>query len=108
MAILKTNAKLKNRVGCKKNVRFVHPIVAQWKTPKEISFYPLDGSNNSKTAQIEFQLSQIKRFEVRTTCRWLEPKRNYRSGLLYRPLVSQHRFFFNLEYATKEKDNGSM
>ena len=86
---------------------FREQIVVDWETPTVIKFYQLDGPSFSNSAQVEMQWSPIKRLEMRVAYRWLEAKTQYGDQLLLRPLIAQHRAFTNLEYSTKEKDNGA-
>lgn len=67
---------------------------------QSVYFYNLDGKSyaNSFQAQVDYEL--LKRFDVRLAYRFNEVKRNYKTGLLEKPLSSQHRAFINLAYAT--------
>jgi outer membrane receptor for ferrienterochelin and colicin len=86
---------------------FREQIVVDWETPTVIKFYQLDGPSFSNSAQVEMQWSPIRRLQMRVAYRWLEAKTQYGEQLLLRPLIAQHRAFTNLEYSTKEKDNGA-
>lgn len=87
--------------------QFQKQIVVDWETPTQISFYQLNGESYSNSVQVETQISPLKRLNVRAAYRWLEAKTQYKTELLMRPLIAQHRAFANLEYSTKEKDNGA-
>lgn len=86
---------------------FNQQIVVDWETPTVVKFYQLDGPSYSNSAQVEMQWSPIRRLEMRLAYRWLEAKTQYGNEVLMRPLIAQHRAFTNLEYSTKEKDNGA-
>ncbi|MFZ4784100.1 MAG: TonB-dependent receptor [Flavobacteriales bacterium] len=87
------------------HTRFEEQIVADWETPTVIKFYQLDGQSYSNSVQVEMQWSPVKRLEWRLAYRWLDAKTTYGNELLTRPLIAQHRFFTNIAYSTKEKDN---
>ncbi len=89
------------------HTEFMDQIVVDWETPREISFYQLEGTSYSTSVQAEFQFSPIRRLNVRAAYRWLEARTQYGSEVLDRPLVARHRAFTNFEYSTKEKDNGA-
>jgi outer membrane receptor protein involved in Fe transport len=86
---------------------FQNQIVADWETLGKISFYALQGRSYSTNLQAEIEWSPIRRLDWRIAYRYLDAKTTYASGLLDRPLYARHRFFTNLGYSTKEKDNGS-
>lgn len=86
---------------------FENQVVVDWETPREVQFYALDGKSFSNSVQAEVMASPIRRFEVRLAYRWLEAFTDYRQGQLFKPLVAKHRFFVNLAFSTKEKDNGA-
>ncbi|MEN9346855.1 MAG: hypothetical protein RLZZ77_366 [Bacteroidota bacterium] len=86
---------------------FQNQIVADWETLGKISFYTLQGKSYSTNLQAEIEWSPIRRLDWRIAYRYLDAKTTYTSGLLDRPLYARHRFFTNLGYSTKEKDNGS-
>ena len=86
---------------------FNDQIVVDWETPIVIKFYQLDGKSYSNSAQVELQWSPLRRLNMRTAYRWLEAKTMYGEELLMRPLIAQHRAFMNLDYSTKEKENGA-
>lgn len=86
---------------------FQNQVVADWETLGEISFYALDGRSYSTNLQVEMEWSPLRRFSVRTAYRYLDARTDYDVGLRERPLVARHRYFVNLAYETKEKENGS-
>ena len=66
-------------------------------------FYNLNGPSYSNTAQIEFGWEVRKRLNVKTAYRYVDTKVNYKTGLLQKALVSEHRAFINIGYETKNK-----
>ncbi|MBC7693918.1 MAG: TonB-dependent receptor [Burkholderiales bacterium] len=66
-------------------------------------FYNLNGPSYSNTAQIEFGWEIRKRLNIKTAYRYVDTKVNYKTGLLQKALVSEHRAFVNLGYETKGK-----
>ncbi|MDF2452145.1 MAG: TonB-dependent receptor plug protein [Bacteroidota bacterium] len=70
---------------------------------QQVLFYNLDGPSYSNTAQFEFGWEIRKRLNIKTAYRFVDTKVNYRSGLLQKALVSEHRAFVNLSYETKGK-----
>lgn len=86
---------------------FEKQVVLDLETPTRAVFYNLDGKSYSTSVQAELSFTPVRRFDVRMAYRWLDTKTNYDSGLLIRPLVNQHRAFFNLAFATKETSSGS-
>ena len=67
---------------------------------RSVYFYNLDGKSfaNSFQAQVDYEL--LPRLDMRLAYRFNEVKRDYKTGLLDKPLASQHRAFLNLAYAT--------
>jgi outer membrane receptor for ferrienterochelin and colicin len=70
---------------------------------QQVLFYNLDGPSYSNTAQFEFGWEIRKRLNIKTAYRYVDTKVNYKSGLLQKALVSEHRAFVNLSYETKGK-----
>jgi outer membrane receptor for ferrienterochelin and colicins len=66
-----------------------------------VYFYNLDGQSYSNSAQVEFGWTPARRVELRLAYRWLDVKADYKQGLLDVPLISTHRAFANVGYATK-------
>lgn len=70
---------------------------------QQVWLYNLNGPSYSNTAQIEFGWEIRKRLNVKTAYRYVDTKVNYKTGLLQKALVSNHRAFINLSYETKDK-----
>lgn len=65
--------------------------------------YNLHGQSFSNTAQAEFGWEIRKRLNVKTAYRYVDTRVTYKTGLLQKALVSNHRAFINLAYETKNK-----
>jgi len=86
---------------------FKNQIVVDWENPRAISFYNLDGKSVASSFQFEVNHEILNNLELRTAYKFYDVNTDYRSGNLQKPLLAQHRFFLNLGYETKAKDNGS-
>jgi outer membrane receptor for ferrienterochelin and colicin len=89
------------------HTQFQQQVVIDWETPGEVQFYNLTGRSFSNNAQVELNISPVKRMEFRAAYRWLEAITNYGGEEKMRPLVAKHRAFFNLAYETKATDKGA-
>ncbi len=72
-------------------------------TAREVRFFGLTGKSYSHSMQFQVDYELFRRFDLRMAYRWLDVRTDYTQGLLLRPLISQHRAFVNLAYATKNK-----
>ncbi|GAB4406826.1 MAG: TonB-dependent receptor plug domain-containing protein [Bacteroidia bacterium] len=82
---------------------FVNQIVVDLDSdPQQVRFYNLDGRSyaNSLQAQVDYEL--LKRLDLRVAYRWYDVRTTYGGTLLQKPLVSAHRAFANLAYATRD------
>ncbi len=70
---------------------------------QEVSIYNLKGVSYSNTAQVEFGWEIRKRLNIKTAYRYVDTKVSYKTGLLQKALVSEHRAFVNMGYETKNK-----
>ncbi len=86
---------------------FKNQIVVDWENPQEVSFYNLEGESSAKSFQAELNYELLSRLNFRTSYKFYDVSTDYRSGNLQKPLQAQHRFFVNLGYETKPKDNGA-
>ena len=73
------------------------------KTAREARFMGLNGKSYSHSLQFQVDYQLMRRFDLRMAYRWLDVKTDYTEGLLMKPLISEHRAFVNLAYATKDK-----
>jgi len=77
-------------------------------SPQAALFYNLQGKSYANSLQVELNYEPITRFNIRTAYKYYDVKTNYTSvGMQERPLQAKNRFFANLAYETKLKDNGS-
>lgn len=86
---------------------FRNQVVVDWENPQEVSFYNLEGDSSAKSFQVELNYELLARLHFRTAYKFYDVTTDYKSGNLQKPLLAQHRFFVNLGYETKAKDNGA-
>ncbi|MFD0798779.1 TonB-dependent receptor domain-containing protein [Maribacter chungangensis] len=87
---------------------FRNQIVVDWENPRAISFYNLDGESYANSFQVEVNHEILHNLELRMAYKYYDVSTDYRSGRLQKPLQAQNRFFVNLGYETKPKENGSL
>lgn len=66
-----------------------------------VSFYNLEGTSFSNTAQLQLDYELIKFLDMRIAYRWTQVETEYRFGQRQQPLTPEHRFFINFGYETK-------
>ncbi|PKA98920.1 LOW QUALITY PROTEIN: outer membrane cobalamin receptor [Flavobacteriaceae bacterium MAR_2009_75] len=86
---------------------FKNQVVVDWENPQEVSFYNLDGNSYGSSFQLELNHRILPRTEIRTAYKYYDVKTDYNIGALQKPLQAQHRFFANIGYETKVKENGA-
>lgn len=86
---------------------FRNQVVVDWENPQEVSFYNLEGDSSAKSFQVELNYELLPRLNFRTAYKFYDVTTDYKSGNLQKPLLAQDRFFVNLGYETKVKDNGA-
>nr|WP_285903361.1 carboxypeptidase-like regulatory domain-containing protein [Arenibacter sp. H213] len=86
---------------------FRNQVVVDWENPQAILFYNLDGKSAARSLQLEVNHEVLKNVELRTAYKFYDVETDYVSGSLQKPLQAQHRFFANIGYVTKLKENGS-
>ena len=64
-------------------------------------FYNLDGRSFSNSLQFQVDYEVLPRVNLRMAYRWYDVKTDFRKGLLPKPLLAQHRFFFNVAFETE-------
>jgi outer membrane receptor for ferrienterochelin and colicins len=79
---------------------FENQMVVDLENPRYLEIYNLKGQSYATSAQFEFMIEPIERFEVKTAYKWNEVKTTYNSGLKSKPFVPTHRGMLNLSYAT--------
>ena len=86
---------------------FNNQVVVDWEDPQAVSFYNLEGKSVARSFQFEVNHKLLENVEVRTAYKFYDVETDYVSGKLQKPLQAQHRFFANVGYITKAKENGS-
>lgn len=78
--------------------------------PQEIRFANLAGPSYSNSIQVELSMRPFERLDTRVAYRYLDVRQSIGGVLRERPLVSRHRAFVNLAYATEggEAEDGRM
>lgn len=84
---------------------FENQIVVDWENAEEVVFSNLEGESYANSLQIELSHEILERFKVRAAYKFYDVKTTYQTGLLQKPLLAKNRFFANLEYQTKIKNN---
>ncbi|MEM6261037.1 MAG: TonB-dependent receptor [Bacteroidota bacterium] len=80
---------------------FENQVVVDWDaSPQEVQFYNLDGQSFANSFQAQLDYEVLKRLDVRMAYRWYDVRTTYRGELLRKPLVAEHRAFFNMAYTT--------
>jgi len=87
---------------------FRNQIVVDWENPRAISFYNLDGESYANSFQVEVNHEILENLELRMAYKYYDVATDYRSSRLQKPLQAQNRFFVNLGYETRPKENGSL
>ena len=84
------------------HTHFTNQIVVDFdEDPQSVYFYNLDGTSFSNSIQTQIDFEPIDRWTVRMAYRYNDVEIDYKKGRLQKPLVSNHRAFFNTGYATK-------
>lgn len=92
------------------NVDFYHTlfenqiIVDLDYNPREVYFYNLNGSSFSNSFQIEVNYDISKRMDIRLAYRFLDVQKDFKVGMLSKPLLAQNKGFVNLSYESKKND----
>lgn len=84
---------------------FSNQVVVDWETPKEISFYNLEGKSYANSFQTEVNYNIFKYVDLRLSYKYYDVKTDYNSGTLSKPLIPKHRFFANVGVKTHENNN---
>lgn len=79
---------------------FTSQVVVDVENPRTVKFYDLQGRSYSNSFQAQLNLEPIKKFDIRLAYRLFDVKTTFSGQLKERPLVSKHRAFANLAYAT--------
>lgn len=80
---------------------FQNQVVVDIENPTEVRFYNLNGQSYAHSFQAQTDYEIIPRLDVRLAYRFYDVKTTYGNSLLDKPLISKHRGFVNLGYATR-------
>lgn len=68
---------------------------------QEVRLYNLQGQSYATTAQVEWIIEPVKRFELRAAYKWQDVRTTYHGVLLEKPLIARNRLLLNAAYATR-------
>ena len=85
---------------------FQNQVVVDYETPTEINFYNLDGESYANSFQVEFSYTPLERLDLKLAYKYYDVKTQYKSGMLEKPLIPNHRLFANASYETKPSIKG--
>lgn len=86
---------------------FSNQVIVDWETPKEISFYDLNGKSFANSFQAELNYNLFYGVDLRLSYKYYDVKSNYNSGLIEKPLLPKHRFFVNIGWKTNDLDRNN-
>jgi outer membrane receptor for ferrienterochelin and colicins len=75
-------------------------VVDMYSAPHALYFSNLTGQSFSKSFQAELQYEVLKGLEAKAAYKYYDVRTTYQGQLLQRPFMPNHRFFFNVGYAT--------
>lgn len=82
---------------------FQDQVVVDIENPTQVRFYNLDGKSFAHSFQTQVDYELIPRLDLRLAYRFYDVKTTYSGELLEKALISKHRAFVNLGYATRNK-----
>jgi outer membrane receptor for ferrienterochelin and colicin len=85
---------------------FQNQVVVDYETPTEINFYNLDGKSFANSFQLEFSYTPLERLDLKLAYKYYDVKTQYKSGMLEKPLIPNHRLFANASYETRPSTKG--
>ena len=90
------------------STQFTNQVVVDVdESPQQVLFYDLDGSSYANNLQVQFNYEPTTNLELRLAYKLYDVKTDFQKGKLEKPLQAAHRFFGNIAYETKAKQNGS-
>lgn len=90
------------------STQFTNQVVVDVdESPQQVLFYDLDGSSYANNLQVQFNYEPATNLELRLAYKFYDVKTDFQKGKLEKPLQAAHRFFGNIAYETKAKQNGS-
>lgn len=75
-------------------------VVDRDQNTQQVVFYNLDGISYSNSFQIQADYELAAGLDLRVAYRWFDVRTTYDGEILEKPLISAHRAFTNLGYAT--------
>ncbi len=82
---------------------FQNQIVADLETPKEVSFYNLDGRSYAQNTQVEVSYPFFRGFTLTGAFRWTDAKVTYDGVLMDKPLNNKYKGLLTASYQTRLK-----
>ncbi len=84
------------------HANFVNQIVVDFdQNPQEVHFYNLQGRSYSNSLMAQVDMEVMTRLDLRLAYRYNDVQIAFADGMLEKPLISRHRAFMNIAYATK-------
>ena len=81
--------------------RFTDQVVVDWESPRQISFYNLEGQSSAKSFQLELDYYYRNFLNFRAAYKNYDVQMDYKSGFMQKPLLAKNRFFANLGWESK-------
>ncbi len=84
------------------HTNFLNQIVVDFDhNPQEVHFYNLEGRSYSNSITTQLDVELLPRLDARLAYRFNDVRVDFKQGRLERPMLSRHRAFLNMAYATK-------
>ena len=86
---------------------FENQVVVDIEKQGEVHFYNLEGNSFARSFQIELDYEISENINFKSAYKNYDVKRQFNSGFKQNPLTPKNRFFLNLDFSSKTKDNES-
>ena len=86
---------------------FQNQVVVDYENPQQVSFYNLNGKSYANSLQVSFNQEIIRNLDLRVAYKHFDVKTQYTSGLKDKPLQPKERYFANLSYKIRSKEEGN-
>ncbi len=83
--------------------RFLNQVVVDWEDAQFVKFYNSTAPSYAHSAQVQLDISPIRKFDIRLAYRFHDIRTTYENTLRQKPLNAKHRAFINLAYTTRSK-----
>ncbi len=80
---------------------FQQQIIVDFEEAQRLLIYNLDGRSRSNSAMAQLDVEVLPRLDARLAYRFNDVKMTFSGEFREKPLLSRHRAFFNMAYATK-------